>query len=143
MSAVIKPPGVGLGVILEREGRILLGERLGWSGRRYSIPGGMLDAGESFEEGARREIKEETDLDLIDVRVIAITNNLTTYRETGVHHISVVLFSDHFRGELRLMEPEKCAGWSWHDPRSLPEPHFEASLKGVACFLSSAFYMRG
>ena len=133
-------PSVGLGVIIQRGERILLGQRKGWQEGFYSIPGGLLETGETFEEGAIREVKEETGLELIQPRVIAVTNNLETFARTGKHHISVILYTNQFRGEPTVMEPDKCAGWSWYDPRQLPEPHFEASRRGVACLLRGTFY---
>jgi ADP-ribose pyrophosphatase YjhB (NUDIX family) len=90
--------------------------------------------------GAIREIKEETDLDIKDPKVIAVTNNLETYREEGKHYISIVLVADAFSGELKLMEPNKCWGWEWVDPKNLPEPHFDASRIGVECYLKQSFY---
>ena len=96
--------------------------------------------GETFEVGAIREIKEETDLDIKDPKVIAVTNNLETYREEGKHYISVVLVADTFSGELKLMEPNKCEGWEWVDPKNLPMPHFDASRLGVECYLKQSFY---
>jgi ADP-ribose pyrophosphatase YjhB (NUDIX family) len=142
MSGKPEHPSVGLGVIIQRGGEILLGQRKGWQEGFYSIPGGLLETGETFEQGAIREVREETGLELIDPRVIALTNNLETFARTGKHHISVILYTDEFRGEPLLMEPDKCAGWGWYDPRRLPEPHFEASRRAVACFLKGSFYER-
>ncbi|HLM48226.1 MAG TPA: NUDIX domain-containing protein [Myxococcaceae bacterium] len=143
MSKKPEHPSVGLGVIIQRGERILLGQRKGWHEGYYSIPGGLLETGETFEEGAFREVQEETGLELIEPRVIALTNNLETFARTGKHHISVILYADQFRGEPSVREPDKCAGWNWYDPRRLPEPHFEASRRGVACFLRGSFYERG
>jgi len=96
--------------------------------------------GETFEAGAIREIKEETDLDVKNPRVIAITNNLETYKEEGKHYISVVLLADKYEGDLKLMEPDKCEAWLWIDPKKIPEPHFDASKLGVQCYLKNSFY---
>lgn len=134
-------PKVGVGIILvNSEGKILVGKRKGSHAQKYSIPGGHLDLGETFEACAIREIKEETDLDIKDPKVIAVTNNLETYRQEGKHYISIVLLAEKFSGELTLMEPEKCEGWIWVDPKNLPEPHFDASRLGVECYLKNTFY---
>ena len=134
-------PKVGLGIIIVNgDGKILIGKRKGSHSQKYSIPGGHLDIGETFEEGAIREIKEETDLDIKNPKVIAITNNLETYREEGKHYISIILLVDISTGEPKLMEPEKCEGWLWADPKNLPEPHFDASKLGVDCYLKKSFY---
>lgn len=134
-------PKVGLGiVIVNNKGKILVGKRIGSHAQKYSIPGGHLDLGETFENGAKREIKEETDLNISDPKVIAVTNNLETYREEGKHYISLVLLVTKFSGELKNMEPEKCESWMWADPNNLPEPHFDASRLAVSCFIKGSFY---
>lgn len=134
-------PRVGLGVVIvNNEGKILVGKRKGSHAQTYSIPGGHLDLGETFEQGAMREIKEETDLDITEPRVIAITNNLETFRAEGKHYISIVLLTKAFSGELKNMEPEKCEEWLWVDPHDLPQPHFDASRLGVECYLKDSFY---
>ncbi len=134
-------PQVGLGIIIiNKEGKILIGKRKSSHAQKYSIPGGHLDLGETFEQGAIREIKEETDLDILELKVIAITNNLETYKEEGKHYLSVVLLVTKYSGELKNMEPKKCEGWEWVNPKELPEPHFDASKLGVKCYLNGSFY---
>ena len=119
-----KYPKVGLGVIIVNEdGDILIGKRKGSHAQKYSIPGGHLDLGETFEQGAIREIKEETNLDILNPKVIAVTNNLETYKNEGRHYISVVLVVTKYSGELKNTEPEKCEGWNWINPKDLPQPH--------------------
>jgi ADP-ribose pyrophosphatase YjhB (NUDIX family) len=136
-------PRVGVGVIiLNDEGKILVGKRKNSLAPYYSIPGGNLELGETFEDGAIREIKEETNLDIKNPQVINITNNLQTYRNEGMHYISVILFTKDFFGELKIMEPEKCGEWLWVDPKDLPMPHFEASRKAVDCYLEKIFYKK-
>jgi len=122
------------------EGEILVGKRKNSHAPFYSIPGGNLELGETFEEGAIREIKEETNLDLLGPEVIAVTNNLETYRNEGLHYISVVLIASNYSGELKNMEPEKCEEWLWVDPSKLPTPHFDASRMAVECYLDKKFY---
>jgi len=136
-----KRPKVGLGIIIVNgNGEILIGKRKGSLAQKYSIPGGHLDLGETFEDGAIREIKEETNLNIKQLHVIAITNNLETYREEGKHYVSIVLLVDKYEGDLKLMEPDKCEAWLWVDPKNLPEPHFDASKLGIQCYLKHSFY---
>jgi len=137
----IERPKVGLGVIIiNKAGMVLIGKRKGSHAQKYSIPGGHLELGETFEYGAIREIKEETDLDIIDPQVIAVTNSLETYREEGKHFVSVILLAKKYSGEPKIMEPEKCEKWIWVDPHKLPEPHFDASRSGIECYLKGVFY---
>jgi len=130
-----------LGIIIVNEsGKILVGKRRGAHAKKYSIPGGHLELGETFEAGAIREIKEETDLNIKDPTVIAVTNNLETFREDGKHYISIILLVKQYLGELKNMEPDKCEELIWFDPHELPEPHFDASRLAVQCYLKKSVY---
>jgi len=131
---------VGLGVIIEKDGKILIGKRIGSHAPYYSIPGGHLEPGETFEQGAMREIKEETNLDINDPQVIAVTNNLETFEKEKIHYISVILLVKDFNGVPKVMEPDKNESWQWIDPQALPEPHFDGSQYGVNCYLNKKFY---
>lgn len=132
---------IGVGVIIvNAEGKVLIGKRQGSWPPYYSIPGGHLGVGETFEDAAKREIREETGLIIHAPKVIAVTNNLETWREQGNHTVSVILAATDYTGEPKVMEPAKCASWQWCDPRELPEPHFDASRNGIRCFLERVFY---
>lgn len=132
---------VGIGVIIQHEGKVLVGKRINSHAPFWSIPGGKLELGETFEQCAIREIQEETNLLITDPKVIAITNNLETHRLFGKHYVSVIMVATSFSGELKRMEPEKCAEWCWVDPENLPQPHFDASFDGIACYLKNIFYL--
>jgi NAD+ diphosphatase len=45
---------------VEHQGRLLLGRRAGWPGRRYSVLAGFVSPGESAEEAVIREVEEES-----------------------------------------------------------------------------------
>lgn len=132
---------VGIGVIiLNSENMILIGKRINSHAPYYSLPGGHIALGETFENTAIREIKEETNLTIENPKVIAVTNNLETYEKEGKHYISVILLAKTFQGVLRNMEPNKCEGWKWVCPTQLPSPLFDATEQAVACFMNNTFY---
>ena len=138
----MKHPLVGVGVILQnKEKKILIGKRKGSHAPYFSIPGGHLELGETFETAANREIMEECGIRLKSVQVICVTNNLRTYQEEGKHFISVTLFSDDFEGVPILKEPNKCEGWNWYDPNDIPSPHYDASEYATECLLKNKFYI--
>ena len=78
---------VGVGVIIQnKEGNVLIGKRKGSHAQYYSIPGGNMEIGESFEQTATREIQEETNLIIENPQVIAVTNNIETYKKENIHY---------------------------------------------------------
>ena len=122
--------GVGV-IIVNPQGEILVGKRCGKHAPYWSIPGGHLEAGESFERCAQREVAEETGLLIAPPQFVGVCNNLQTWQEEGKHTVSVCLIATHPGGEAVLKEPEKCAEWRWCQPEALPEPHFEASRMAI------------
>ena len=84
-------------IIIEFEGKIVLIERkfppLGWA-----IPGGFLEKNESLEEAAAREAKEETGLDIVDLRQFHAYSQ--PGRDPRFHTVSVV-FSAKGTGLLK------------------------------------------
>ena len=134
-------PRIGIGIlILNPEGKILIGKRKGSHAPYYSIPGGSLETGETFEAAAIREAVEETGLTIYDPQVINVTNNLDTFREFGIHYVSITMLVRDYEGTPQVLEPDKCEGWDWYDPTDLPEPHFDASRAGVQLYLNGKFY---
>jgi 8-oxo-dGTP diphosphatase len=135
-------PKVGIGVIIERpDNKILIGKRIGSHAPFFSIPGGHLELGETFEEAAIKEVFEETGLKIYNPKVICITNNLRTYSEERKHYISVNLFTNEFEGEVEVKEKDKCESWDWYSPQDIPNPHFDASEFAIECFLNNKFYI--
>jgi 8-oxo-dGTP diphosphatase len=77
-----KTPSVGVGTIITKGERVLLLRRKYVHGAgSWSTPGGHLEFGESPEECAIREAKEETGVDITDVKFRAITNDV--FEENG------------------------------------------------------------
>jgi 8-oxo-dGTP diphosphatase len=118
-------PQVGMGVLVMRRGRVLLGRRRGSHGDGYyAAPGGHIEFGESFEIAARREVYEETGLDIADLRLLSIGNYIFKREDGERHYIDVDFVCEASIGEPQLMEPEKCYGWDWYDLDELPQPLF-------------------
>ena len=141
MNDIENRPKVGICVvIINSDGKVLVGKRTGSHAQKYAIPGGHLELGETFEQCAIREVKEETNLDINNPIVIGITNNLETYKEEGKHYISVVVLVKEYSGKLQLMEPEKCEEWIWCKPNEVPEPHFDSSRLGIECYTKNIPY---
>ena len=114
---------VGVGVIIVRDGRILLGERRGSHGAgTWALPGGHLEFGESILSCARREVREETGLVVNSVSNAAFTNDI--FEKEGKHYVTLFVVAKEWRGEPMVIEPEKCGRWSWFQWEKLPAPLF-------------------
>lgn len=116
---------VGVGVFVLKDGKFLLQQRQGSHGEgTWSLPGGHLEHGESFEATARREVKEESNVSIKNVRFAAVTNDI--FEKENKHYVTIWMVSDWERGEVKNMEPEKCAGQMWATLDTLPKPLFQA-----------------
>jgi 8-oxo-dGTP diphosphatase len=113
---------IGVGVIIWRDGKLLIGKRLSKHGHdNWSFPGGHVEYGESPEDAAMREVAEETNLKLTDLSKYHFTNDVYP---NGTQYITLFFEAEKFDGKLENLEPEKCAGWLWCEPDQLPEPLF-------------------
>ncbi|KAF7773902.1 8-oxo-dGTP diphosphatase [Pseudoalteromonas citrea] len=114
---------VGVGVIIVRENKILLGERIGAHGAHtWATPGGHLEFTESPESCASREVLEETGLRLTSVKKLCFTNDVFGAEEK--HYITLFMLGSCEAGEAQVTEPEKCIQWQWFDIDKLPKPLF-------------------
>lgn len=133
---------VGVGVIITNsQGQILMGKRSSKHAPYWSIFGGHVDAGESFETCAIREIKEEIGIDITAPTVFGISNNINTYHQEGKHTVSICMHVE-YNGDIepQIMEKDKCESLMWVSPNELPEPHFEASRNAIGLWLNQQFY---
>ena len=71
MTQVYPEPTVGA-LIINNKKEILLVKSHKWLNNKYSVPGGHVEIGESFEEAIIREVKEETGLDIVPKRLFMI-----------------------------------------------------------------------
>ncbi len=58
--------------LLEKDGRVLLQDRVKDDWHGYALPGGHVEPGESFVEAAVREMREETGLTIKDPRLAGV-----------------------------------------------------------------------
>jgi 8-oxo-dGTP diphosphatase len=103
-------------IIIRNKDQVVLIERqnepFGWA-----LPGGFVDYGETLEIAATREAREETGLELEDLRQFHVYSDPT--RDPRQHNISVV-FTAHGNGTLRAGDDAQNARWFRLD--ALPSP---------------------
>lgn len=105
-----------------KEGKVLLGKRLGSHGEGdYAWPGGHMEYMESFEDAAKREVREETGMEIQNVRFLRLYN---LKEHSPKHYVDVGLIADWKSGEPEVLEPDRCESWAWYDLDKMPEPLF-------------------
>lgn len=118
-------PLIGVAVIVIKDNTVLLGKRINSHGDgTWAFPGGHLEFNESIEECARREVLEETGIEITNLRCGPYTNDIFTREDK--HYVTLFVLADHDAGEPMVKEPHKCEEWQWHrwppqvQPRFLP-----------------------
>lgn len=123
MSVLPTVPRVGVGVIITKDQQVLLLRRKHVHGAgTWSTPGGHLDFGESLEECAIREVREETGLDIGAVRFRAITNDV--FVAEGRHYITIWMEGRWSAGDPIVAAPYESSEIGWFAWDALPQPLF-------------------
>ena len=131
---------VGVGLLLVKDGKVLLGKRKGSHGAgEYAGPGGHLEYMESFETRALRELAEEagTEIKVKNLRFLCLTN-LTKYAPK--QYIDIGMIAEWESGEPENMEPESLEAWQWIDIDDLPEPMFGNVSNYVVAYKTGQTY---
>lgn len=110
-------PKVAVGVVVEMAGRIVLGRRnheprFGC----WSFPSGFVDAGEVPEDAARREVQEETGLEVVLDRLLGV------YSQAG-ERVIFLAYAGHATGG-ELAAGEECIEVATFPPDALPQLAF-------------------
>src|SRR3989344_3833634 len=131
-------PKIGVGVMILKDGKILLGKRKGSHGDgEYAFPGGHLEYMESFDECAKRETKDECGIETENIR-FQFAANVRKYPPNHYLHIGLIAYRKS--GEPLILEPEKCDGWDWYDLNNLPGHLFEFCVLAFECFRTGQNY---
>ncbi|MCQ5336974.1 MAG: NUDIX hydrolase [Candidatus Methanomethylicia archaeon] len=107
-------PLIGAGILAIENGKVLLIKRGNEPNKGlWSIPGGLVKLGESPEEAAIREFKEETGLNAIIEKLLGIFNIVIKDNEGKIkyHYIVVDYLGKVIGGELKPGSDVLDAKW--------------------------------
>ncbi len=133
---------VGIGVMIFNENKILLGHRAKkqkdtggiFEVDCWTLPGGKQEYNETFWDGAKREVKEETNLDIEDLELFGATDDIQPDR----HYITMQVIAKKYNGEPKVMEPTKIDEWKWFDLDNLPKNLYSPSKKFIESYKNKA-----
>ncbi|WP_412064982.1 NUDIX domain-containing protein [Rhizobium sp. SYY.PMSO] len=112
-------PGLGTGLAILRDGKILLYRRLkAPEAGCWSIVGGKVDHMEPTAKAAIREAEEESGLSI--GRIDYLCTEEVIVAADRQHWISLIYVCRDFSGEPRLMEPDKLSDFGWFGRDDLP-----------------------
>jgi ADP-ribose pyrophosphatase YjhB (NUDIX family) len=140
-------PKVGVGVMVLKDNKVLLGKRnddakkassdLHGEGT-WTMPGGKLDFHETVVDGAARELFEETGVKVNkDIfKIISVSDEIVPDN----HYVTIGFLCENFDGEPKVMEPEEITEWKWFAFDGLPGKVFPPSLKVIRAFVNKKVY---
>ena len=116
-------------------GKVLVQERIkSWKG--LSFPGGHVEAGESFVDSAIREVKEETGLDIRNLKSCGVIH--WAHNRNFNRYIVFLYKTSDFSGEL-LSETEEGRVF-WVDPEKLKSMELSSNFANyIPMFMSDEF----
>lgn len=134
-----KMPLIGVGVMIIKNNKMLLGKRIGSHGSgTFGWAGGHLEFGESLEDCAVREVWEETGVKIkfSSLKFLCLSNII----EYGKHYVDIEFLCSNFTGEPKVTEPAKRESWKWYKMENLPKPLFKAVELTVKAYKEDKTY---
>jgi 8-oxo-dGTP diphosphatase len=124
-------PIVGVGGVVVHRGRVLLIRRGSEPLKgAWSIPGGLLELGEELAEGVRRELKEETGLDVKPLEVLAVFDRVFREGPRVRYHYVIVDYACRLIGG-RLRAASDVLDARWVRRKDLPQYHLSEKATSV------------
>lgn len=132
MENIIK---VGVGVIILKDECILMGHRVNnykdtggiYEPDSWTLPGGKQEYNETIEECAIREVKEETNLDIKDIKIFGASDDMAPNK----HFITIHTIAIASSGNVSVMESDKIDEWKFFRIDDLPENIYSPSRKTI------------
>jgi 8-oxo-dGTP diphosphatase len=80
-------------------------------GSGWSLPGGAVEKGETFEQAVIREIKEETGLTIEVESIVAV--NEAFFKEKGNHALFITFTAKIIEGEISIQDEDEISEIKW------------------------------
>lgn len=134
-------PGVGAGLAVMRNGKLLLYRRVkAPEAGSWNILGGKVDHMEPAAQAARREAEEESALAIGEIGFLCLSEQIIP--EDGQHWLSLIYVTTDFSGEPGMPEPDKFHGFGWFGPDELPAPLSRFAADAVTALSERGYFAR-
>ncbi|KAA0964891.1 NUDIX hydrolase [Sporosarcina sp. ANT_H38] len=90
---------------------VLMVKNIGVGSSYYTLPGGAVEKGETLEEAAIREVKEETGLEVQIDGIFTVSEAF--FKERGHHTILFTFHGKIIGGEINISYPEEIEEITW------------------------------
>jgi 8-oxo-dGTP diphosphatase len=125
-------PVVGVGAVVVRDGKALIIKRAHEPRKgEWSLPGGLLELGESLQDAARREIKEETSLDVEVGPVIETFDRVHRDDQGRIRYHFVIVDFVCWPNQGEAMPGSDADGVAWVTPDDIDAYQVNAHAKAV------------
>ena len=100
-------------MVVEYEGKIVFAHNTAWQGDFYGLITGFVDHGESPDECAVREVKEELDLDAEPPTLIGVYGFARLNQVIIGYHVKATgtITLNEELDRYKLVAPEECVAW--------------------------------
>ena len=139
--------GMGVGIMIMKDGKVLLGRRHDYPEKAdsalrgegtWTLPGGKVDFREQLEDAAHREVMEETGIKINknSLSLVSVTNDIAE----DAHFMTMGFLCQDSEGEPQLMEPDEITEWKWFPLNGLPSPLFSPTEKILKNYIDKTIY---
>jgi ADP-ribose pyrophosphatase YjhB (NUDIX family) len=115
----MKKIGICIDIILNKEGKILLGKvskKWRTPEGEWGLPGSDIEFSETFQKAVERNLNKELGMELKSFKIVSVNNNSWL----GNHYINIGVLVDA-EGHEQLKNKEDWEEWKWFDLKKLPE----------------------
>ncbi|MEA3319485.1 MAG: NUDIX hydrolase [Bacillota bacterium] len=123
----------------EQSENVLMVKNKGENSSYYTLPGGAVEPGETLEEAAIREVKEETGLDVEIYGVFSVSEAF--FEERGHHAIFFTFRGKIIGGEINISLPEEIEEITWMDAEKAEDYIHITDTKGLINSKASVPYL--
>jgi len=107
-------PKVGLQVLVIKDDKVLIGRDEKKGKDIYGVPAGHWHNDETLEQGAKREVEEESGVICKNLKLISVYDFFR--HDKGIRYVSIGYAADYVSGELTDNAEEERLGWEWVEP---------------------------